>query len=405
MRIVKSERCGRLLLAVVGFALLMLMMTNLVLAGSEDPLGAVAANGPLVVTDSANNRVLVFRPPYRKAQPAWLVLGQANFTSAVSAATQNVTGGQPVSAVMDKHGAVWVTDQNNNRVLRFSPPFRNGESASLVLGQPDFSSASPNLSASGLRMPTYLAFDPGGNLWVSDRDNCRVVEYQPPFSNGMNASLVIGQQDFTHTTTNCANALPCIPSQTQTCNTEGVTFDALGNLWLTDRRANRVLEFAPPFSTGMQAAVVIGQNDFVSAASQTSQSGFNSPNGITFLNGNLWVADTLNHRTLEFEPPFTNAMSASVVLGQPDFSTRSCNTTRNGECWAFGVAADHRGNLWLADFGNCRVLRYEPDVRELFTTNQNAKAVLGEPDFTTAGCATTRRRVNQPQGISIAGTP
>jgi sugar lactone lactonase YvrE len=400
----KSGRGGWLLL---GGVALMLMTSSLVLAGSQDvPLGTAATNGSLVVTDSGNNRVLVFRPTYRKVQPASLVVGQANFTSVVSAPTQNVTGGQPVSAVMDKHGAVWVTDQFDNRVLRFSPPFRNGESASLVLGQPDFSSASPNLSASGLRTPTYLAFDAGGNLWVSDRDNCRVVEYQPPFSNGMNASLVIGQQDFTHTTINCVSAaLPCIPSQSQTCNTEGVTFDAQGDLWLTDRGANRVLEFMPPFSNGMQAAAVIGQNNFVSSAALTTQSGLNFPNGITFLNGNLWVADTLNHRTLEFEPPFTNGLGASVVLGQPDFGTRSCNTTQNGECWAFGVAADQKGNLWLADLANCRLLRYKPGARGLFTSNQNANLVLGEPNFTTAACTTTRRTVNQPQGISIAGTP
>ena len=37
------------------------------------------------------------------------------------------------------------------------------------------------------------AFDGSGNLWVADAFNQRVLEYTPPFSNGMAASLELGQ--------------------------------------------------------------------------------------------------------------------------------------------------------------------------------------------------------------------
>jgi sugar lactone lactonase YvrE len=210
-----------------------------------------AGNSPLLVVDSLNNRVVLFRLPFHNAQAASMELGQPNFKSALQGAGQNLLGGEPVGAILDKHGAIWVTDENNNRVLRFSPPFRNGKRASLVIGQPDFSSSSPNLSPNGLNVPTYVTFDSNGDLWLSDRNNCRALEYRPPFTNGMDATVVLGEPDL--------NAANCSVNQNGMNQTEGLTFDQQGNLWVTDRGANRVLEFTPPFSNGMPATTVIGQ--------------------------------------------------------------------------------------------------------------------------------------------------
>jgi sugar lactone lactonase YvrE len=388
--------CGRL----EGYGPVFLCAVMLVVMALMAPARLIAAPPPpLLVTDSNNNRVLLFNPPFHTAQVAALVLGQPDFKSAVSGATQNLTGGQPVNAIMDKNRAIWVTDQNNNRVLRFSPPFRNGKQADLVLGQTDFSrsDAGSPPSASNLWSPTYMTFDSSGNLWVSDRNNCRVIEYQTPFSTGMSASVVLGEADLLSGT--------CAASASRMSQTEGLVFDQAGDLWVVDRGNNRVLEFVPPFSNGMAAGLVIGQANFSSVGFQAGQAGLNHPNGLAFLNGNLWVADTFNNRTLEFEPPFTSSMGASVVLGQPDFTTTNCNTTRNGECGAFAVAGDPKGNLWLADLANCRVLQYKPDSRGLFATNQNARIVIGEANFTTAFCSTKRARTNSPQGVSIGGSP
>jgi sugar lactone lactonase YvrE len=363
------------------------------------PPRLIAGSPPLLVTDSSNNRMLIVKPPFHSNQLAALVLGQPNFKSALPGATPNLSGGQPVSSITDQQGAIWVTDQDNNRVLRFSPPFKNGKDADLALGQPDLSSSAAGFppSPSNLLVPTYMTFDSDGNLWVSDRDNCRVLEYVPPFSTGMSATLVLGQANFF--------SRICASSQKTMSETEGLVFDQDGNLWVVDRRDNRVVKFAPPFFNGMPAAAVIGQSDFTSTAAQVTQNGLNFPNGLALLNGNLWVADTRNNRTLEFDAPFSTGMVASVVLGQPDFNTADCNTTRNGECWAFGVAADPKGNLWLADHLNCRVLEYKPDKHGFFATNQNANIVIGQRNFTTAACTTTRTTYSFPQGVSIGSSP
>jgi hypothetical protein len=45
--------------------------------------------------------------------------------------------------------------------------------------------------------PVGLTFDTGGNLIVSDNQNNRVLIFVPPFSNGMIAATAIGQPDLT----------------------------------------------------------------------------------------------------------------------------------------------------------------------------------------------------------------
>jgi len=41
--------------------------------------------------------------------------------------------------------------------------------------------------------PTDVAVDAEGNLYVSDGPNCRVLQFKPPFTTGMSASLAVGQ--------------------------------------------------------------------------------------------------------------------------------------------------------------------------------------------------------------------
>jgi hypothetical protein len=83
-----------------------------------------------------------------------------------------------------------------------------------------------------------------------------------------------------------------------------------------------VLEFKLPLSSAMEAKVVIGQVDFTHGASGSGQNQLFNPQGISLdKSGNLWVSDASNNRVLEFQPPFTTGMNASLVIGQPDFNS------------------------------------------------------------------------------------
>ena len=105
----------------------------------------------------------------------------------------------PRNLAFDSLGDLWVVDAGYGRVLEFAYPLTSGEGASVVVGQSSFTTSVAALSQTGLASIWGVAFDSSGNLWVSDTSNNRVLEYSPPFSNGMPASLVLGAKDFTST--------------------------------------------------------------------------------------------------------------------------------------------------------------------------------------------------------------
>ncbi len=81
--------------------------------------------------------------------------------------------------------------------LAFVSAFQNGQNASLVIGQPNFTSGSEGGNQSGFSSAVAASFDSSGNLWVADSNDNRILEFRAPFSNGENASAVIGEANFT----------------------------------------------------------------------------------------------------------------------------------------------------------------------------------------------------------------
>ncbi|MDE1830526.1 MAG: NHL repeat-containing protein, partial [Thaumarchaeota archaeon] len=153
-------------------------------------------SGDLWIADTGFNRMLMFPSPFTNDEGATLVIGQENFTSSGPALSS--TGlDQPYGMAFDDNGNMWVADTNNNRIVEYKAPFTAGEQASIVIGSPSFDKGTSPTTASSLAAPYGLAIDKSGDLWAVDYYDNRVLEYTPPFKNQMNATLVIGQSDFT----------------------------------------------------------------------------------------------------------------------------------------------------------------------------------------------------------------
>src|SRR5437868_2756139 len=97
------------------------------------------------------------------------------------------------------------------------------------------------------------------------------------------------------------------------------------------------------------------------------------PSALAVLNGDLYVVDSGNNRVLRFRKPFTLPVDQQpvpdLIIGQANINGRNPNAP-NGQVSAKGIAlttneklqygaiAFDRGDLWLADSLNNRVLRY-----------------------------------------------
>ena len=132
--------------------------------------------------------------------------------------------------------------------------------------------------------------------------------------------------------------------------------------------------------------------------------------------GNLYVPDSFNHRVVKYDKPFENDAVADGLWGQADYSGMVCNrgspSRPRADSLCFhsdtvqfslnrygpGVEIDADGNLWVADVGNNRVLRFpvQPATGEISTT---ADLVLGQPDFYTAVPGSSLARMHAPSAV------
>ena len=379
----------------------------------------------LYITDEGNQRVLGYRDAagFTNHAPADIVLGQRDFFSANpdgGQASPTATGfDQPEGLAVDKRGNLFVADEFNNRVLVFADPFAYSgplpEPASVVFGQgsnSDNFTQPPNLdcmfgntppSATSLCFPTWVAVDNRGNVYISDSENNRVLEFDTPLANAsspnVTANLVFGQgaagTNFTANT--CSGAYSGPPtSAVGLCRPWGLAVDARGDLFVADG-ANRVLEYNGPFgarnSNDVTADLVFGQgaerNNFTGAACADgfqsdpapSATGMCSPLGLAIdFAQNLFVTDSHNNRILEFRGPFglgeKNNVTAVRVFGQGEptnFGANECiggffhgrgfpkqtMPSRSGLCGPFDVAVGAFGDLFIADTGNNRGTAYD----------------------------------------------
>ena len=91
------------------------------------------------------------------------------------------------------------------------------------------------------------------------------------------------------------------------------------------------------------------------------------PNGIAFdSHGNLWVADSVNNRALEYlnGSGFTTGQAARP-LGQTHSASSDCDgdayaliPSPSTLCGPDALAFDSHGNLWVVDTANNRVLEF-----------------------------------------------
>ncbi len=383
--VLKVAACAASMLLVTGYA-----FSDQKKGGDRDDDDII---NHLFVPDSANNRVLLYHHPKTNGQNADVVLGQPDFVTTTFSATSS-TMSFPGSSTQDLLGKnVYVGDASNCRVLGFKKPFTNGEAATLVIGAPDFTTSCTNIggvpTASSLGFTGGVALDWKGNLWVADLGNNRVLRFPRPFTNGEAADVVLGQADFV--SSNCNGATGTV-SQSTLCRPSGIAFDLQGDLWVADSNNNRVLEFRPPFTTDMNASVELGQpaaTAFTSNAVNNggvSASSLDYPTGVGFdlLHKRLWVADRYNNRVLMYDARFRNGMAAELVLGQPDFVSSNVNQGLPAPTAATldnpdGIVIHLTGDVWVGDTQNNRTLKFSAQCKK---NGENASLVLGQPNFT-----------------------
>jgi len=359
----------------------------------RSPYGVTTNGTKLIVGDYTNNRVLIWNTiPTSNGVAADVVIGQTNFTNTsanqgTTPAANTLSGPTQVAVAGSK---LLVTDSTNNRILIFNTiPTSNNASANVVVGQPDMATVSSATSQTKLKLPEAVSYDSvSGKMMISDWNNSRVLIYNAvPTSDGAAADVVLGQADFTGGTANRGGSASG-SSLNQPYNAQIIN----SKLLIADAGNHRVLIYnTVPTTNGATADVVIGQTSLTAVTA--NQGGSVAANTLSASADVIWDDDTSqllitdynNQRVLIYDGiPTANNASAVKAIGQPNLTSSSKNqgsdtttayaySLRNA-AGGFGITDDV---LIVADTGNNRVLIYDkavPEVSSLSPTD-NATGV------------------------------
>jgi DNA-binding beta-propeller fold protein YncE len=177
---------------------------------------------------------------------------------------------------------------------------------------------------------------------------------------------------------------PANPTPSQVYAPRGVYLDD-HLLIVADSGNHRVLIWhSVPERDGQPADIVLGQPDFYSegpqAAGRGPRHGMHLPTGVIVIEGQLYVADSWNHRVLVWDRiPEASNTPPDGVIGQADLD--GCEPNRGGDVsgggfyWPYGIGWV-AGRFYVADTGNRRVLGWNGIPEDC----QPPDLVLGQND-------------------------
>lgn len=309
----------------------------------------------------------------------------------------------PYSVVIDSvNHRLFASDSGNNRVLVYELDSNNNLSNLIpdyVLGQSNFTTKVSTTTISGLSNPQSLAFDHINNrLFVGDYGNNRVLIFDTTqIVNGENAIYVIGQSNFT--TATAVNATSSVSG------VSGLAVDLTNNrLFVSLSSYHRISIFdIGNIINGEDAVNVLGQANFSSITSLTSQSRLNNPSGLYYdANANrLFVADTSNNRVIVFDTlEIIDGEQAVGLIGQANFNTAISTTTQSSTYYPQAVTYDTVNNkLFTSNYFSHRVTVHNASTSDINSVGQNAIYIIGQTNFELNISSTTRSSLFYPRGI------
>ena len=331
----------------------------------------------------------------------------------------------PRNLALDAAGNLYISEFDGHRVREVSPA---GVISTVAgTGIAGFSGDGGRAASAQLAFPAGLAFDGSGNLYIADTVNVRVRKLAA--GTGV-ISTVCDQQSFgmpniqlsglaadaagdlyipesgnafvwllapSGALTRVAGApgsnvysgdgQPAL--QTALTKPVAVALDAAGDLYISESRRVRFVAAA----TGIIATIAgDGTFGFAGDGGSALTAVLNTPTGLAFSSGSLYIADQGNGRVRQLAADGTiTTVAGGGTAGLGDGLLATSATLLDPTA----AALDTAGNLYIADTGNNRVRRVDPSG--LITTFAGNGTITG---FGGEGEPATLAPMDAPQGVS-----
>jgi len=310
---------------------------------------AFDAAGNLYIADTDDNLILQVSPVGILSTVAGT--GDQGYSGDNGSAKSAVLD-SPAGVAVDAAGNIYIADTHNNRIRKVT----SGTITTMAgTGAAGFSGDGGAAASAVLNLPTAVAVDGAGNLYIADTNNHRIRKIS-----GTTITTVAGDGEQLYLSDGVA------ATQTGLDSPSGIAVDAAGNLYIGDTHNQRIRKVT--LSSGLISTVAgNGAKSFAGDGGVATSAGLAMPRGVAAAaDGSIYFADSDNHRIRS-----VNAGTISTVAGNgaQGFSgdTGPANLGMLDTPHAVAISS---GTTSIADTNNQR-------VRAILNTNINTVAGLG----------------------------
>lgn len=312
------------------------------------PVGVTPdASGNLYVADFLNHTIRKLT----RSGTNWTVTtiaGLAGTAGYADGTNSDARFNRPTGIAVDNSGNVFVAERYNHTIREISPVGTNWVVSTIaglgsVPGQEDGIG-----SEARFYLPSGIAVNASNHLYVADAANFTIREIAPSGTNWIVSTIAGSVTNFGFADGTGTDAMFNFPY--------GIAVSRSGKLYVADWGNHAIRELAPSGANWVVHTIAgltgnPGANDGAGTAAS-----FNNPTGVAVdESGNVYVADQSNSAIRRLIPGQSDWI-VSTVAGQPLRTGSSDGLGTNAlfkKLW--GIAVDHFGNIFVADYGNSTI--------------------------------------------------
>ena len=253
----------------------------------------------------------------------------------------------PTGIAVDKSGNLYIADSHNQRIRMVS----SGTITTIAgTGIKGYAGDGATATAASLALPSGVAVDSSGNLYIADTDNHRIRK----ITSGT-ITTIAGDGEELYAGDGGAAAAAALDSPT------GVAVDTSGNVYIADRLNQRIREVSGgTINTIAGSGAASFSGSFAGDGAAATAATLAKPSGVSVdANGNIYIADTGNQRIRELGggAPGSSGNVIATILGSGQQGFGADTTAPNGINLNAPktVAPDSLGNLAISDKLNQRI--------------------------------------------------
>jgi sugar lactone lactonase YvrE len=272
--------------------------------------------------------------------------GTQGFSGDTGPAT-SATLDSPQGLTLDQANNLYIADTHNHRIRRLN--LTTGIITTIAGTTPGFSGDGAQALSAQLNLPTALAIDASGSLYLADTGNHRIRRIDA--ATGLITTIAgTGTQGYS------GDGAPALSAAID--SPTGIAIDAPGNLYLADTHNHRIRKITS--TTGLITTIAgTGLLGFSGDSAPAAAANLALPHGLTAdAAGNLYLADTANHRIRRIDA--TSGFITTVVGdGTQTFSGDNASPTAASLDSPTATSLSPASNLTLSDTGNQRIRQVE----------------------------------------------